>query len=244
MMQVPNDIPDAHHYTSLSRLILRILPRFGTIFPASLFLEVSSGIKRLLNGKASASHPLAFVPVMSSTIPEELAPLLSVQRTVVFPIATFSALYFFYGLYVVLFGACVHMMRSRHPGDEKLNRNLYLSLTVLLFVFSTIYVVVYTIDESTGSIVRFNAVETHEYQPLEDLYTTNIEETTFLSIEVLLASFLKYAAPLLRFKPSRKLTVIFQHYSGLHADSPLPPNLGLQKTCFYASDSNLSPYKR
>uniref|UniRef100_A0A0W0G636 Uncharacterized protein n=1 Tax=Moniliophthora roreri TaxID=221103 RepID=A0A0W0G636_MONRR len=129
-----------------------------------------------------------------SSLEEALAPYLSVQMTIVGQISSLSAMYFFYGFYVLLFCACVYMMLQRQPDDDHPNRGLYLSLTVILFMFSTVFVVVYTIDLVHGSIVSFTAVKTREYEPLLDFLTHDVERTTLFCLELLFYAFVNIAA--------------------------------------------------
>ncbi|KAI3618231.1 hypothetical protein WG66_005591 [Moniliophthora roreri] len=101
---------------------------------------------------------------MSSDIPEELAAYLTVKLTIVYPIASLSAVYFVYGFYGLLFGTSIYMMRNRHKVHGKNNR-FYLLLTVALFILVTIFVVVDTADMIRDTIFRFNTVETGNYLP-------------------------------------------------------------------------------
>ncbi|KAI3608451.1 hypothetical protein WG66_000941 [Moniliophthora roreri] len=110
----------------------------------------------------------------------DIASILSVQSTVIFSISTLSATYFVYGLYVLLFGAAVYMMRSRQQCDERLNWSLYLLLTVILFVFSTAYVVIETVYLVRDSIICFTAVKTRDYEPLVDYWTHDSYKTALV----------------------------------------------------------------
>ncbi|ESK82051.1 hypothetical protein Moror_13425 [Moniliophthora roreri MCA 2997] len=86
------------------------------------------------------------------------------------------------------------MMRTRKQDDEQLNRSLNILLTVILFVFSTIYVVAYTIERVDGSIFRFIAVKTQEDEPLIDYLMFNVEKTVAFCFELLGSVFLNIAA--------------------------------------------------
>uniref|UniRef100_A0A0W0F6F0 Uncharacterized protein n=1 Tax=Moniliophthora roreri TaxID=221103 RepID=A0A0W0F6F0_MONRR len=107
---------------------------------------------------------------MPSPIPEDFAPELSTQLIIVVPMVNLSAMYFVYRFYTLLFGTCIHMLRSRQQGDERVNWNLYLLLTVVLFVFSTAFVVIYTIDMVYRSITYFTAVKTQDYEVLVNFW--------------------------------------------------------------------------
>ncbi|KAI3618022.1 hypothetical protein WG66_005636 [Moniliophthora roreri] len=58
------------------------------------------------------------------------------------------------GFYVLLFGTCVHMMHRHHQRSERLNHHFYLTLSVVLFVLSTMFVVVYTMIDVGYAIVK------------------------------------------------------------------------------------------
>ncbi|ESK84182.1 hypothetical protein Moror_16985 [Moniliophthora roreri MCA 2997] len=131
---------------------------------------------------------------MPSPTPEELATLLSARLVIVWPITSLSITYFVYGFYVLLFGTCVYMMRGHQHGNERLDWNLYLSLTVALFVFSTAFVVVYTTDMIYVSITLFTALKTQEYEPLVDLIAHSIEQTIAPFFEGLLSVLLNITA--------------------------------------------------
>ncbi|KAI3607380.1 hypothetical protein WG66_004497 [Moniliophthora roreri] len=131
---------------------------------------------------------------MSSSIPEDFASQLSTQLVIVYPIVSLSATYFVYGFYVLLFGTCVYMMRSRRQGNERLTRNLYLSLTVALFVFSTAFVVVYTYDVVYESIIYFTAAKAQDYQLLVDYLMFSAEMIVAGSIKLFLAILLNITA--------------------------------------------------
>ncbi|KAI3618211.1 hypothetical protein WG66_005615 [Moniliophthora roreri] len=131
---------------------------------------------------------------MSSADTEKLASYLSTTSTIVFPIANLSVLYFVYGFYVLLFGTCVYIMLRRQKDDERPNHKLYLWISVILFVLSTVFVVVYTISLVSGSIIRFNAVKTQDYLPLVLHLTRDVENTIIISLQLLVTVLLNIAA--------------------------------------------------
>ncbi|KAK7054283.1 hypothetical protein VNI00_003476 [Paramarasmius palmivorus] len=100
---------------------------------------------------------------MSSTVPDNYLASLSALQTVIRPASALSAMYFTYGIYVLLFGTYLYMTRSRNQTYDRRNKNLYLILAVVLFVLSTIFVVNYTIWAAHASIVRFNVVKDGDY---------------------------------------------------------------------------------
>ncbi|ESK84257.1 hypothetical protein Moror_3796 [Moniliophthora roreri MCA 2997] len=129
---------------------------------------------------------------MSSTIPKELTDILSVERIIVGPISTLSAMYCVYGLYILLFGAAVYLMRSRQRGDEsKFNCKFYLSLTVILFVLCTMFVVDYTIQNLLEPVIFFTAVKTGDFKPFMDYAKNSVVKLTIYSFDQLVAVLLK-----------------------------------------------------
>ncbi|KAI3604615.1 hypothetical protein WG66_008182 [Moniliophthora roreri] len=106
---------------------------------------------------------------------EQLASLFSVKQ-VILPISSLSAMYLAYGFYIVLFGTCVYLMRSRQKA-ENLNPNQYLSSITLLFALATIFVVSYTIASVRDTIYWFEALRTGNYKPLISYLTQNTAKT-------------------------------------------------------------------
>uniref|UniRef100_A0A0W0FAF6 Uncharacterized protein n=1 Tax=Moniliophthora roreri TaxID=221103 RepID=A0A0W0FAF6_MONRR len=132
---------------------------------------------------------------MSSTIPKELTDILSVERIIVGPISTLSAMYCVYGLYILLFGAAVYLMRSRQRGDEsKFNCKFYLSLTVILFVLCTMFVVDYTIQNLLEPVIFFTAVKTGDFKPFMDYAKNSVVKLTIYSFDQLVAVLLNITA--------------------------------------------------
>uniref|UniRef100_A0A0W0FSY0 Integral membrane protein n=1 Tax=Moniliophthora roreri TaxID=221103 RepID=A0A0W0FSY0_MONRR len=134
---------------------------------------------------------------MSSTTPEELAPYLSIKETIVYPIVTLSAMYFVYGLYVLIFGTYVYITGKCQQGNGSHNSRLYLSLTITLFTLSTILVMVYTRFYIVDSIVRFNAVKTQDYDQLVNFLTYDVGKTASTFLEYLLPVLLNITADIM-----------------------------------------------
>ncbi|ESK93528.1 hypothetical protein Moror_1642 [Moniliophthora roreri MCA 2997] len=134
---------------------------------------------------------------MSSEIPEEFAGLLTVDRSIIYPISNLSALYFIYGFYVLLFGICVYMMRGRQQDNEHLNHNLYLSLTVVLFVLSTVFVAAKTVEEVRRSIFLFTTLQTGDYEPLLNYLTIDVTKTVIFALLNIVAVLMNIAAELM-----------------------------------------------
>ncbi|ESK91921.1 hypothetical protein Moror_10423 [Moniliophthora roreri MCA 2997] len=134
---------------------------------------------------------------MSSTTPEELAPYLSIKETIVYPIVTLSAMYFVYGLYVLIFGTYVYITGKCQQGNGSHNSRLYLSLTITLFTLCTILVMVYTRFYIVDSIVRFNAVKTQDYDQLVNFLTYDVGKTASTFLEYLLPVLLNITADIM-----------------------------------------------
>ncbi|KAI3604967.1 hypothetical protein WG66_001940 [Moniliophthora roreri] len=127
---------------------------------------------------------------MTSTVSEKLATFLSIEQTIIRPVASLSAMYFAYGFYTLLFGTYICITRNLQQNDGKLNDSLYRSLTVTLFGLSTATVVAHTIDLVKGSVVRFNAIKTRDYTPVLEFVAHDLGRTVLESIELLLPVFL------------------------------------------------------
>ncbi|EEB89302.1 hypothetical protein MPER_12614 [Moniliophthora perniciosa FA553] len=130
---------------------------------------------------------------MSSDIPEEIAELLTVRLTIVYPIASLSAVYFVYGFYALLFGISVYMMCSRQKADRQNNR-FYLSLTVALFVLVTTFVIVDTADLVRYTILQFNTVKTGDYLPLLEYLRRDTAKTASYFLIVAIPILLNFTA--------------------------------------------------
>uniref|UniRef100_A0A0W0F6I4 Uncharacterized protein n=1 Tax=Moniliophthora roreri TaxID=221103 RepID=A0A0W0F6I4_MONRR len=171
---------------------------------------------------------------MSSSTPEELAPSLSAPHIIVFPIVSLSVMYFVYGFYTLLFGTCIYMMRSRQKENEQLNWNLYLVLTVALFIFSTAFVIVYTTYMVYGAIVAFTAVKTQDYEPFMDYLTHNAENIITDFLQMLLSILLNITAECMLVRAAIHHAASIKLVSS--ADSPLLPDLGFEEKDCHTPD--------
>uniref|UniRef100_A0A0W0GEL2 G protein-coupled receptor n=1 Tax=Moniliophthora roreri TaxID=221103 RepID=A0A0W0GEL2_MONRR len=123
-----------------------------------------------------------------------LLSLLSVQRVLILPIVTLLITYLLYGFYILLFGTCVHIMRGRQPVGEGLNRNLYLSLTVILFVLTTAFIVDYTVVIVSESIAYFTVVKTRDSRAYVEYAKNNVPNTVAFAFQSLIPVLLNIAA--------------------------------------------------
>ncbi|KAI3596584.1 hypothetical protein WG66_003387 [Moniliophthora roreri] len=131
---------------------------------------------------------------MSSEIPEEIAGLLTVDRSIIYPTSTLSVMYFIYGFYVLLFGTYVYMMRGRQQDNEHLNHNLYPLLTVVLFVLSTVFVAAKTMDEVRRSIFLFTTLQTGDYEPLLNYLTIDVTRTVAVGLLNIVAALINQSS--------------------------------------------------
>ncbi|EEB96992.1 hypothetical protein MPER_03778, partial [Moniliophthora perniciosa FA553] len=116
-----------------------------------------------------------------------LLSLLSVQRVLVLPIVTLLITYLLYGFYILLFGICVYMMRGRQAVGERLYRNMYLSLTVILFVLTTVFIVDYTIViVLSESIVYFTVVKTRDSRTYVEYSENTVPNTVAFAFQSLI----------------------------------------------------------
>uniref|UniRef100_A0A0W0FWF4 G protein-coupled receptor n=1 Tax=Moniliophthora roreri TaxID=221103 RepID=A0A0W0FWF4_MONRR len=126
---------------------------------------------------------------MSSTLPEEID--ISITQALIFPIVNLSVLYFVYGFYVLLFGMCLYMTCSRQlDGNQRASRNLHISLTVVLFVLSTAFLVDTTIILICDSIAAFMTVKIRDPEPLAYHFTYDVMTKVVYSFKFILPVFL------------------------------------------------------
>ncbi|KAK1220539.1 hypothetical protein PQX77_016679 [Marasmius sp. AFHP31] len=97
----------------------------------------------------------------SDDLQEFLEPYLTVQAVVVMPIATLSAELLLYGMYAILFGLCMHILRQRRSC-----LGLYSVCTILLFAFATLYVASDIYSTTQQAIIDFEAAKTQDLEPL------------------------------------------------------------------------------
>ncbi|KAJ8077910.1 hypothetical protein PM082_002351 [Marasmius tenuissimus] len=111
-------------------------------------------------------------------IEEAVAPYISVQNVIVKPIATLSALFIVYGMYIIVFGLCFHVLLRR----RKSGLGLYLICTVSLFVLATMYVASSTTGYAKQATVNFRASRTRNYGPLVKFLGRNTWKTVWATM--------------------------------------------------------------
>ncbi|KAI3618181.1 hypothetical protein WG66_005602 [Moniliophthora roreri] len=114
---------------------------------------------------------------MSSSIPEEYAGLFSVQSIILLPVSTLSVMYFVYGLYVLLFGTWVYMLRSRQNDNDRFNHKSNFIVMVALFVLTTMVIIDQTMVRVRDAIILFTAFRTGDYGPLNAYFISDVEKT-------------------------------------------------------------------
>uniref|UniRef100_A0A0W0FNN1 Uncharacterized protein n=1 Tax=Moniliophthora roreri TaxID=221103 RepID=A0A0W0FNN1_MONRR len=131
-----------------------------------------------------------------SGIPESISELYTARSIIVYYVTTASAMYFAYGLYILLFGTSIYIMHchQQEQGDERLDNNLYSLLTIILFVLSTVFVVDWTIESIRGPSAVFNMFKTGSTQPMVDYYLNSPGKIVANSFNGLVPIFLNIAA--------------------------------------------------
>ncbi|EEB90885.1 hypothetical protein MPER_10849, partial [Moniliophthora perniciosa FA553] len=110
--------------------------------------------------KNNFGHPIALN--MAETLEEVLEPFISVQSLITAPMITLTLMFFIYGLYVLIFGACVRILYYRKGSP---NRALYLGGSTVLFALVTISTGFWTLTYIRQSILGYSAVKTQDYVP-------------------------------------------------------------------------------
>ncbi|KAK7015560.1 hypothetical protein VNI00_010429 [Paramarasmius palmivorus] len=139
----------------------------------------NSTVKEMVKGHITARFGSILASIMASeTVPKEVAPYISVLRVIDLPLSTFSVMYFVYGIYVLIFGTYLYMMRNheqKYDNTSVANR-LYLRLAVVLFVLSTIFVADFTAMRVQDSELFFNAAKARDYRTLYRYLTSANKE--------------------------------------------------------------------
>ncbi|KAL0570374.1 hypothetical protein V5O48_011589 [Marasmius crinis-equi] len=120
----------------------------------------------------------------------QIAASLTVGTVIVYPVVSILFTYFFYGLYIPIFSACVHLLRK--GGFEA--RKLYVICTILMFVISTILVVDFTALTTLLAMRQFKAVETGDYASYQRYLYQNAGKAAMASIYYFMLPFANLAA--------------------------------------------------
>ncbi|KAI3611890.1 hypothetical protein WG66_016153 [Moniliophthora roreri] len=99
---------------------------------------------------------------MAETLEEVLEPFISVETLITAPMITLVLMFFTYGLYVLIFGACIRILYHRKSSP---NRGFYLGGSTVLFVLATITTGFWTLTYIRQSVLGYSAVKTQDYVP-------------------------------------------------------------------------------
>ncbi|KAJ8088137.1 hypothetical protein PM082_013688 [Marasmius tenuissimus] len=127
---------------------------------------------------------------MSNATVYELSPLLEAFHVIVYPQITLLISYLIYGAYVLLFALCVYTLRR---GPVFYHQTPYMTCTILLFVLSSIMIVVVTIQILYQSLIEFNTAKSQDYQKLDK----HVIRDNLITIVIVLGCFIQIAANVL-----------------------------------------------
>ncbi|KAF9259787.1 hypothetical protein L218DRAFT_632900 [Marasmius fiardii PR-910] len=128
---------------------------------------------------------------MATEAPSQYLPLFDVENVVIVPNVTLSIMYFVYGLYTLLFGLCIYVLR-RGPAFHL--QNLYVSVTAILFVVSTCMVAAETAMQIQQTVVLFNSTKTRDFLPFLKFGRHNTLKTVIYAFNFLLPVIANVAA--------------------------------------------------
>ncbi|KAK1217584.1 hypothetical protein PQX77_019753 [Marasmius sp. AFHP31] len=120
----------------------------------------------------------------SQDSPEEIvAPFLTVEAVIFQPIATLLPMFLTYGVYIIIFGLCMHVLYHR----DRCGLRLYLVCIIMSFILTSLYVAWETFGKTHETIITFHAAKTQDFGPLikylyqDSLATGWIATTAFTS---------------------------------------------------------------
>ncbi|KAG7087650.1 hypothetical protein E1B28_013597 [Marasmius oreades] len=137
------------------------------------------------------SIPRFQITMNSSTddsIGNALAPYFTAETIITQPLATLSAMFFIYGIYVVIFALSVHTL-SRGPASK-----IYTIWTITLFVLATIYIVNNTCGFARQATIEFNAATTKDYTPFIQYLSGDVPKSVWFSIGIFVPCFMNAIA--------------------------------------------------
>ncbi|ESK86288.1 hypothetical protein Moror_16589 [Moniliophthora roreri MCA 2997] len=109
---------------------------------------------------------------------EHLAPYVSIENVIVQPVSTVSTMLFVHGIYIMIFGACLHILLQRRGQP---NQKLHLGWTISLFVLSTMLVVLQAYILIRQSILQFTWAKNRDWESLLEYVQTDRAVTISLS---------------------------------------------------------------
>ncbi|ESK88837.1 hypothetical protein Moror_17059, partial [Moniliophthora roreri MCA 2997] len=107
---------------------------------------------------------------------EYVAPYITREVVINYPMATLSSMLYVYGLYTILFGSCLRILIQRR---DRPNRNLYLAWTIILFVLTTAANVVQAYHQVRQASIDFDAAKTREYHRLVQYLAKDTFKTAY-----------------------------------------------------------------
>ncbi|KAK7032481.1 hypothetical protein VNI00_013049 [Paramarasmius palmivorus] len=99
----------------------------------------------------------------NESLEEHLAPYVSVENVIVQPVSTVSTMLFCHGIYLMIFGVCLHVLLRRR---EQPNRKLYLGWTISLFILATTLVVIQAYILIRQSVLQFTWAKKQDWESL------------------------------------------------------------------------------
>ncbi|KAI3605484.1 hypothetical protein WG66_005970 [Moniliophthora roreri] len=108
---------------------------------------------------------------------EYVAPYITREVVINYPMATLSSMLYVYGLYTILFGSCLRILIQRR---DRPNRNLYLAWTIILFVLTTAANVVQAYHQVRQASIDFDAAKTREYHRLVQYLAKDTFKTAYI----------------------------------------------------------------
>uniref|UniRef100_A0A0W0G8P9 Uncharacterized protein n=1 Tax=Moniliophthora roreri TaxID=221103 RepID=A0A0W0G8P9_MONRR len=104
------------------------------------------------------------------SLEEHLAPYVSIENVIVQPVSTVSTMLFVHGIYIMIFGACLHILLQRRGQP---NQKLHLGWTISLFVLSTMLVVLQAYILIRQSILQFTWAKNRDWESLLEYVQTD-----------------------------------------------------------------------
>ncbi|KAJ8079717.1 hypothetical protein PM082_016538 [Marasmius tenuissimus] len=129
-----------------------------------------------------------------SSAEEKVAPFLTVSEVIAKPMGSLSAMFFVYGMYLVLFVFTVQILYGQ-LGQP--NRKLYFGWTIALFVFATIRIIIDAWSTPRQSIIEFRAATTKDYQPLLQYWRHDRMKTIHVAILTIVPVLLNFTAEMM-----------------------------------------------
>ncbi|KAF9255892.1 hypothetical protein L218DRAFT_878174 [Marasmius fiardii PR-910] len=112
----------------------------------------------------------------SEPLEEHLAPFLSTQNVLVFPLSILSVMFLLYGLYIPFVGASARVLSRQ---DNTISK-LFLGCVITLFILATLETICEATQVIRQAIIEFSVAKTQNFGPLVD-YLQHDTTKTILS---------------------------------------------------------------